>query len=405
MASNLKSFRVSWRAHLLGAAIVATAIAPSMGGERVLHTFQGGSDGVAPRGSLIMDKTGSLFGITAGGGGETGCGDSAGCGTVFQIAPDRAETVLHAFAGGCDGADPITGLAMDNTGNMYGTTIDGGICNSAGFGTIYKLAPGGAESVLYAFQNDQYGDEPSSGVIIDSKGNLYGEAGGGNPAGCVSGCGLVFELAPEGGMNVLYAFQGGSDGFGPSGGLIMDGMGDLYGTTERGGGTGCDGFGCGTVFKIAPDGTETVIYAFQGGTDGSLPQNGVVADGAGNLYGTTAADGAVFKVMPDGTETLLHSFQGGKDGDDPASGVVLDKAGSLYGTTYYGGAAGCQAKGCGVVYEISPKGKETVLYGFRGSHGKNPWAGLLVGAHDNLYGTTLLGGKGGHGVVFELKPK
>lgn len=377
-----------------------------MSAVKILHTFQGGSDGIASRGSLIMDKTGSLFGITTGGGGGT-CRSSDGCGTVFQIVPDRAETVLHAFAGGCDGADPITGLAMDKAGNMYGTTIDGGICNSdPRFGTVYKLAPDGTESVLYAFQNDSYGDGPTSGLIIDSKGNLYGEAGGGNPAGCGAGCGLVFEFTPEGGMNVLYAFQGGSDGYGPYGGIIMDGMGNLYGTTLNGGGTGCGGFGCGTVFKISPDGTETVLYAFQGGTDGSIPANGVVADGAGNLYGTIeAGEGAVFKVTPDGTETLLHSFQGGKDGADPESGVVLDKAGSLYGTTYYGGAAGCQAKGCGVVYKISQKGKETVLYGFRGSHGKNPSAALLVGAHDNLYGTTLLGGKGGHGVVFELKPK
>jgi uncharacterized repeat protein (TIGR03803 family) len=221
----------------------------------------------------------------------------------------------------------------------------------------------------------------------------------------------VFELAPKGKMSVVYAFQGGSDGAGPDGSLLMDKAGNIYGTTSGGGGTDCDnGFGCGTVFKITPGGTETVLYAFQGGDDGELPQTGVIADGAGNLYGTTAAGGSgaqgtVFKVTPAGTETVLYAFQGGTDGIEPLAGLIMDKAGNLYGTTGYGGS-GCKGGNCGIAFKLAPDGTETVLYAFGNrSSGHHPAAPLLMGKHNVLYGTTTAGGTDLDGVVFSVTTK
>jgi uncharacterized repeat protein (TIGR03803 family) len=165
----------------------------------------------------------------------------------------------------------------------------------------------------------------------------------------------VFKFAPDGTETVLYSFcaiAGCTDGATPYAPLVADGAGNLYGTTTAG------GAGYGTVFKLAPDGTETVIYAFQAESDGSYPEAGVVLDGDGNLYGTTALglanDGAVFKISPSGQETTLHEFTGGTDGEHPFGGVILDKAGRLYGTTGYGGDPKCVSNGvgCGTIFEI-----------------------------------------------------
>ncbi|HEX4077656.1 MAG TPA: choice-of-anchor tandem repeat GloVer-containing protein [Rhizomicrobium sp.] len=385
---------------------------PAAGAEKILHTFQGGSDGIAPWGVLIRDKTGNLYGTTAGGGGGMGCNDgSDGCGIVFRIAPDATEAVLHAFAGGCDGAFPFSGLVADKTGNFYGTTVSGGTCNSdQGDGTVYKLAPDGTETVVYAFMGGSDGYGPN-GLTADEKGNLYGmTSAGGNGPGCNNiGCGLVFEITPKGKETVLYNFQGGSDGAEPYGNVIRDAVGNLFGTTADGGSSGCGGGGCGTVFKLAPDGTETILYAFQGGSDGEFPQNGVVADSAGNLYGTTAGGGGelvgtIFEVTPAGIESVLYSFARESGGYYPEAGLIFDKAGNLYSTTSYGGGAGCKASGgCGAAFMLAPDGSETVLYGFKGHRGREPSAGLLLGKHGDLYGTTNEGGDENNGVVFELK--
>jgi uncharacterized repeat protein (TIGR03803 family) len=247
---------------------------------------------------------------------------------------------------------------------------------------------------------------------------LYG--GSFNGSDCTAnGCGTVFEIEPDGTKISLYAFQGGSDGWMPLGVLIADQSGNLYGTTSEGGngGASCpDGsYGCGTVFKIAPDGTETQLYAFRGGSqDGSAPYAGLVADAAGNFYGTTGGGGScsfdqngcgtVFKLAPDGTETLLHKFSGGSDGTGPEAGLIIDKKGDLYGTTSWGGSAHCGNTGCGTVFEITAKGEEKVLYAFQSSRGRYPpWGSLLLGAHGDLYGTTNEGGDDNNGVVFRFK--
>ncbi|MGH6841232.1 MAG: choice-of-anchor tandem repeat GloVer-containing protein, partial [Methylocella sp.] len=176
----------------------------------------------------------------------------------------------------------------------------------------------------------------------------------------------VLVLAAAGGgasaapvETVLYSFKGGSDGAGPNGGLIADSKGNLYGTTRHGGASGN-----GTVFKLSPGGTETVLYTFTGGSDGALPSGGLIADSSGNLYGVTASGGAssdggvVFKLSPSGTETVLYSFKGGSDGSNPYSGLIADSGGNLYGTTELGGApgSGCGGFGCGTVFKLTGTG-------------------------------------------------
>ncbi len=384
--------------------------------EKVLHKFVG-TDGDGPMAALIADGAGNLYGTTFTGGDGSECflGKHYGCGTVFELSKGGTETVLHAFAGDCDGAWPEGGVISDSQNNLYGTTNGGGACKKrTGFGTVFKLAPGGAETVLYSFQGGSDGNAPFGNLISDANGNLIGATtAGGDMAGCDgNGCGVVFEVSPAGDETVLYVFQGATDGSHPTGSLLMDSAGNLFGTTSGGGGSSnCFGgtAGCGTAFEIAPDGSKTILYSFQGGTDGCLSAAGLISDGAGNFYGTTEACGAagygtVFKLTPDGSETILHSFQTGSDGEDPLAALVMDKSGNLYGTTPGGGASGCKLRGsCGTVFEVTAKGGEKVLYAFHKVRGSYPTAGLLLGAHGDLYGTADGGGKGNHGVVFEVK--
>jgi uncharacterized repeat protein (TIGR03803 family) len=202
-------------------------------------------------------------------------------------------------------------------------------------------------------------------------------------------------------LHVLYNFAGSSDGGDPYASLIRDAAGNLYSTFGYGGGTSFSG----GVFKVAPDGTETVLYSFTGGADGAFPISALVRDSAGNLYGTTTQGGSVgagvvFKVDPSGTETVLHSFTGGTDGVDPVGGLLRDKAGNLYGTTSQGGTSNF-----GVLFKISPRGKETILHTFAGGikDGKYPtYTSLLTDSPGNLYGVTEEGGTANGGILFKL---
>jgi uncharacterized repeat protein (TIGR03803 family) len=298
-------------------------------------------------------------------------------------------------------------VIRNGAGNLYGTTGQGGL----GHGTVFELAADGSESVLHAFEGEKDGIFPAAGLIRDKAGNLYGTTGDGGSKGCNGfGCGTVYRLAPDGSETVLHVFKGGSDGAAPLAGLIEDDSGNLYGTTEEGG-RGCNGFGCGTVFWVAPDGTETVLYAFGGKSDGSSPQTRLVADAAGNLYGTTGLGGAgcngngcgtVFTLAPDGTETVLHVFTGGSDGADPSGGLLRDKSGNLFGSTAEGGSTRCRGYGCGTVFQIAPDGTETVLHAFRGKDGSDPNGDLIEDGSGNLYGTTYEGGSFRRGTVFRL---
>jgi uncharacterized repeat protein (TIGR03803 family) len=271
------------------------------------------------------------------------------------------------------------------------------------------------ETVLYSFCHDfgcSDGASPSSNLIADNAGNLYGTTDMGGP----SGSGTVFKLSLRGAYTVLHSFSG-ATGSGSVAGLTADSAGNLYGTTKFGGPPppGCRPFcfGYGLVFKLSPSGAYTVLHSFTGGSDGSAP-NGLIADSAGNLYGTTEIGGhggTVFKLSPPAnpggawTETVLYSFcsKPGCSGGSPRAALIADSAGNLYGTTSQGGgASGCGGNTCGTVFKLSPGGAYTVLHTFSGSDGANPQAGLIADCKGNLYGTTASGGAFFRGTAFEL---
>jgi uncharacterized repeat protein (TIGR03803 family) len=365
--------------------------------EKVLYSFKGGSDGAGPDCTLIFDSVGNLYG-------STGTGGANGEGTVFKLAPSSGgwkKTILHSF-GGSDGYSP-TGLIFDTTGNLYGTTGGGG---ANGDGTVYRLTPsngGWIESVLHSFAGSD-GSYPQAGLVLDTAGNLYGTT----KQGGASGFGTVFELKPSSGAwteTVLHSFTV-SDGIDPEASLIFDGSDNLYGTTLGGG-----AYGGGTVFELKHSNggwTEATLYSFPGNVGYALEAN-VVFDSEGNLLGTTAQGpgvdcntvgcGIVFELSPPGSwiETTLHAFIG-SDGERPLAGVILDSQGNLYGTTWLGGA-----NGFGSVFKLDTSNKETVLHSFSGGiDGSGPFAGLVMDAAGNLYGTTAAGGSTGNGVVFEI---
>lgn len=348
-----------------------------------------------------------------------------------QAVQAQTYTVLYNFTGGQDGALPSAGVTMDAAGNIYGTTFQGGLYD---FGTVFRLIHKGSAwvfSPLYTFTGGNDGADPDARVVIGPNGSLYGttaEGGGGN---CYSGagCGTVFNLKPPASAckaalcpwaeSVLYAFPGGSDGVQPLSDLVFDQAGNLYGTTSLGGmmQANCHNIGgCGLVYKLTPsngDWTESVIHSFTGGNDGFTPYSGLVFDQAGNLYGTTRHGGGpgcallgcgtVYQLTPSGsgwTENVIYRFTGGDDGDDPWGGLILDQSGNLYGTTVSGGDGGG-----GTVYELAPSTGGwtlTTLYSFSGSDGS--YASLTMDASGNLYGTTFGDGAYGYGNVFKLTP-
>jgi uncharacterized repeat protein (TIGR03803 family) len=395
---------------LVSTPVVQSAYAKSK--FKVLHSFNG-LDGAYPTGALIRDSAGDFYGVTNEGGISKAC--TNGCGTVFKLLQSGVETVRYSFTGKKHGNYPASGMSpvQDAAGNIYGTTFDGGdltTCDGLGCGIVFKVDKKGKETILHTFGKDKDGSQPGSGVVRDSNGNLYGttESGGANNGG------TVYEIDGSGHYSVLYsfAFGGGTDGSVPYGGLLRDATGNLYGTTFYGGG-GC-AFGCGTVFEIDHDNNETILYRFTDGSDGAFPVAGLLRDNAGNLYGTASAGGnsecfngegcgVVFKLDTNNVETVLYTFTGGADGRDPSSVLVRDHAGNLFGATTNGGEAGM-----GVVFKVSPNGKETVLHSFSGgSDGSFP-GDLLRDSLGNLYGLAAGGGNAacqdGCGTVFKIDP-
>ncbi len=317
------------------------------------------------------------------------------------------ETIVHSFGGfSGDGVYPMASLFMDASGNLYGTTYNGGGTNNTG--TVFKITPSGQETIIYSFgsaSND--GVDPQSNLIMDTSGNLYGTTFGG---GDVNYSGTVFKVTPNGQEIILHSFGSSGDGWGPNGGLIMDTSNNLYGTTNTYVGNNYY-TSSGTVFKITPSGQETILHSFGGVSgDGQTPQAGLIMDTSGNLYGTTQYggsnnnEGTVFKITPSGQETILYSFGGvSGDGQNPQAGLIMDTSGNLYGTTYGGGAYSSTYSG-GTVFKVTPNGQETVLYSFGGvsGDGQNPQAGLIMDTSGNLYGTTYSGGSNNSGTVFKL---
>ncbi len=275
-------------------------------------------------------------------------------------ARPAGESVLYTFTGGLDGMFPYAGVVADAAGNLYGTTIHGGTAGSTTYGTVFKLVPSGStytESILYAFQGGADGQYPFGGVILDKHGALYGTTFQGG----TNGVGTVFKLTPGPSgytKTILYSFQGGSDGVLPYAGLYMAADGSLFGTTEYGGGSPSGG--AGTVFKLTPSGstyTESIIYAFQGGNDGAMPAAPVMGDAHGALYGTT-----------------------------------------VNGNKY----------NAGTVYKLTPNGSgyaESLIYSFQPfPDGAHPYGGLIGDGSGAIYGATLIGGGYNAGMVFKLTP-
>jgi uncharacterized repeat protein (TIGR03803 family) len=350
--------------------------------EKVLHVFTG-PDGIEPGAGLVFDTAGNLYGTTMFAGAYAkACGGLPGCGTVFQLTP-RAdgkwkEEVLHSF-NGKDGEVPEATLIFDAAGNLYGTTPFGG---ANGVGTVFELTPGTngkwKEKVLHNFGNSisTDGENPYEKVVFDQEGNLYGTTtyGGNFDGDCAfESCGTVFRLVPEANgkwkEEILLNFspyEDYKDGIWPISDLVIDGAGNLYGTTSAGGVTGG-----GVVFQLAQ------------GADGKWK------------------------------EKVLHTFTyKGPDGDEPFAGLVFDAAGNLYGTTAFGGVYGqaCDyfIHGCGTVFKLTPasdgKWNEKVVHSFDGKDGELPSADLIFDAAGNLYGTTSEGGVMGIGTVFQLTP-
>ena len=370
--------------------------------ESVLYNFCSRtkcSDGASSYAGLIRDKRGDLYGTTKYGGTNNN-------GIVFVWNVDGTERVLHKFVNdGTDGYNPNSGLVMDASHNLYGTTYRGG---ARDYGTVFKISCNGTESVLYSFgSNGTDGLTPAAGLVIGKNGNLYGTTlfGGANFY-----YGTVFEITPAGTETTLYSFAGyaQTDGANPYGGLIMDKNGNLYGATQYGGANGS-----GAVFEVSAAGAERVLHSFvSDGTDGYYPYAGLLIDAKGDLYGTTYQGGAnnagtVFEIDTSGTEKILYSFGASTtDGYNPWAGLVRDKLGNLYGTTLYGGANGSNF---GTVFQLSPSGTETILHSFseNGTDGYQPYGRLIMDESGNLYGTTIYGGTGasatgGAGTIFKI---
>jgi uncharacterized repeat protein (TIGR03803 family) len=400
-----------------------------------IYNFTGfNSQGYYPNNDIVLGPSGQIYGTAQYG------GPTEQNGTVFELTPSGTgytQSTLYGFPF-TDGNRPETGLVADASGNLYGTTVYGG---GADVGAVFKLEPSGSESLLYSFsgksQNERNSAYPSS-LILDRAGNLYGAA---EETGSLL-YGSVFELSP--GAHGTYTEKNLDNLSGvidhPLGNLIFDNSGNLYGTTLDG---GANGFGA--VFELIPqaNGTfkQTVIYSFGGyPVDGAGPSAGLIFDGVGNLYGTTAHGGSssnclgallkpvgcgiVFELIPTAggawQEQMLHSFVGStSDGAIPAGNLILDVNGNLYGTTTYGGLKpkacaedGSDPAGCGTVYQLSSSNgtwTETIVYEFTRANGDGgtPEAGLVVDPAGNFYGTTLFGGSTAtetYGTVYKLVP-
>jgi len=414
-----KLVTLSRTACLLGLILIGMSIAVQCQTETVLHSFGGTvNDGFGPAGGLLVDASGNLFGTTAGGS-TTLCdlGEVFGCGIVYELVKSSngdTETILYSFGTTSptgDGASPYAGLIADAAGNLYGTTTYGGSPNCLidigvdGCGTVFELVKtptGYSESVLHTFTGLGDGANPYVSLTMDSSGNLYGTTY--NGGACALG--TVFELVKSSGgytEKILYSFGcTPNDGSYPYGAVIADSAGNLYGTTESAGASED-----GTVFELVNSGgeyTEKVLYNFSG-TDGDMPVGGVIADLAGNLYGTTEgggeyAAGTVFELtnsLGSYTENVLYSFKGPSDDDGqaPMASLVMDASGNLYGTARLGGT-GCAPQGCGIVFELvnaSGTYTEKIVHRFGApGDGLDPSAPLVVDSAGNLYSVTGAGG-------------
>lgn len=378
--------------------------------EKILYSFGNtAGDGRFPLAGLVFDSSGNLYGTDYDGGAD-------GLGTVFELSPAKVggwfERTLYSFnrTRTLPGLNPRASLIVDGTGDLYGTTSGA----QGGYGTAFELkhwpSGGWTFKVLHEFGDD---GKPQANLVFDTEGNLYG----------TTLLGSAFELIPTTSgswtYSVLHNFLGHGDGQSPTAGMIFDGVGNLYGTTSMGG-----AHSYGSVFELSPTGdggwSVNLLHSFEkNNDDGITPWAGLILDGSGNLYGTTAGGGAngaagtkpggtVFEMslQGDGTwaETLLHSFGSGTDGSEPVGSLIFDPAGNLYGITGSGGVYGL-----GTLFRLTPAAgggwTETVLHNFgNGKDGSNPIGTLILDSTGDLYGTTSAGGLYGGGTVFKFTP-
>ncbi len=310
----------------------------------------------------------------------------------------KSFSVVHAFAGAPgDGDRSMADVTFDNAGNLYGTTYNGGDSNN---GAIFKIDTHGTETLLHSFDGGSGGGLPSAGVTIDEKtGDLYGVT----PAGGTFGTGTLYKLAANGTFTVLHAFTPGTDGAAPHWRMIRDKKGNLYGVTQSGGTSSY-----GTLFEYSKKGAFTILHNFD--LSAAAPTGRLAQDSKGNLYGVdgtggTSTDcsghgcGSVYALAPDGTFFTLYSFMDGTDGRYPVAGLTIDKKGNLYGTTGYGGSGNA-----GTVFVVSAKGEFATLFAFNGSNGNGPEGELLMLKKD-LYVTAYSGGANSLGTVIKISPK
>lgn len=400
-----------------------------------IYQFPGGAHGINPEAGVILGPDGSLFGTTDSDGIDAG-------GVVFQLTPPAAgfqvwtQKLLRRFHDGTDGGYPL-GLLLAASGDLYGVTMDeGGTSNGAG--TVFSLTPPASGSAtwtfvtLYRFHGDYDGASPSGALISDATGTLSGTTilGGSGPG--LEGYGTAFSLSPPSAGSgrwtetVRHRFRSSPDGATPDGPLLAGDGSVKFGVSTTGGTGICSDVGCGTAYRLVQGEngwTETIIYQFQGGPDGAVPVDRLVADANGSLYGATAEGGlpgpngqyetgTVFRLdLPASgevhwTKTILYEFNGGNDGSLPEGGVTLDASGAIYGTTEFDGT-----HSRGTVFKLTPNAPgqlwtKTTLHNF-GAHaddGANPTGPLALDASGALYGTTLFGGRSNFGTVYRITP-
>lgn len=407
---------------LLAALTVLAAITGQAQTYTILHNFTAGNDGATPKAGLTMDRGGNLYGTTSTGGDMGGtCHNLSGCGTVFKLAHSGSGWTLdplYVFTGQSDGSTPSSRVSFGPDGALYGTALYEGDQSCGNCGVVYKLNPPSTfcrtvlcswqETPIFSFHDYQMqGMNPSGDLVFDQQGNIYGTAvEGGNP--CYV-CGVIFELTRSGGSwseTVLYNFPG-TTLANPQSGVIFDASGNLYGTA------GCrDNCYSGGAFELTPSGggwTEKNLYEFDYSYPGDAVPGGLVMDPMGHLYGGTiwggqSNFGTVYELssLPNGSWNLSTLYTFTQSSGGPYANLTMDSAGNLYGTAHGDGA-----HSRGSVFKLTPSSDGwiyTDLHDFDGTDGSNPISSVLIDATGNLYGTTTAGGQYGYGVVWQIAP-
>jgi uncharacterized repeat protein (TIGR03803 family) len=371
----------------------ATAIAAQAQTFTTIVNFDGTNGGAPYYGALVQGRDGHLYGTTKGGGSDNQ-------GTVFRVSPAGKVTSLYSFCAqtNCiDGSQPYAGLVLGVDGNFYGTTALGGVScslSSSLCGTVFRLTLSGTLTTLYSFCAQvgcPDGNLPESSLVQATDGNLYGVTyAGGNCEN--TGCGTIFRITPQGFLTTMRSFNF-DDGEGPVGALIQANDKSLYGTTSA-----CLFYDCfGTVYKMTLSGALTTLYSF--GSEGE-PYGALVQTPDGLFYGTTV-DCAIFDITSAGAFTYLDCIFG-NEGYQPYAGLALGSDGNLYGTAVYGGTSANCPSGCGTVFQVTPSGSLTSLHSFQLSDGAYPYSALYQATDGKFYGTTSGGGAVGVGTIFSL---